>query len=128
VSFELHYSLAHAIQVLRLVRRKVRGTPFEITVDCWANGREQGFHLHRYSRKSAAPEVTLVIAQQRNSDSVLVIHGEPRDFDIQTNHPKQKLWNTSGNLRMFNGDEEAASYIADLLAYYPMKELAKDHV
>lgn len=125
MSFELHYSLAHAIQVLRLVRRKLRESPFEITVDCWSNGREQGFHLRRYSRNSAAPEVALVIAQHRTSDSMLVIHGEPRDFSIQTHQPDEKLWNVVDNCHLFTDYEEAASYIADLLAFYPMKELAK---
>lgn len=127
-----HYSLVHATKVLKLVRKKLKGTPFDITVDCWSNGREQGYHLCRWATNRElreglkdSCEIALVFAQQRNSDAMLVIHGEPKKFDITTHMPDEELWNTQGNQRIIGSDEQAAAHIADLLAYYPMKELSK---
>jgi hypothetical protein len=127
-----HYSLAHATKVLNLVRKKLAKTPFDITVGCWANGREQGYHLARWAtipelkagQKDSA-EIALVFAQQRNSDAMLVIYGTHTQFEIDTHMPKEELWDAKDHMRIISGDEETASYIADLLAYYPMKELAK---
>lgn len=121
MSFKLHYSLAHATKVLNLVRKKMRGTPFDVSVGCWSNCREQGFHLARYT--PGISDFALVFAQQRNSDCIVVVYGAHTDFDIGTNTPNEEVWKK--NRKDLRTDEEAADYIAELLTFYPMKELSK---
>lgn len=123
MSFHLHYSLVHATKVLKLIRKKLKGAKCDITVECWANCREQGFYLRRNESSDSDTRLALVFAQQRNSDSIVVVYGTPMNFDITTNAPDEEVWEK--NRKNIATDEEATKYIVDLLAFYPMKELTK---
>ena len=104
-----HYSLVHSEKVLKAIRKAMpKSISKDIHVDCWSNGREQGFHLSRYSH-SLEPSLSLVFAQQRNSDMVLVVAGTSRDFDVTTNQPSDEIWETGR--KEFNHDEEAVFHI-----------------
>lgn len=101
-----HYSLSHAYNVLRAVRVLARRSRVnvEVHVDCWAHGREQGYHL-------SGARIGVCFAQQRCSDQVLVLAGPSHAFHISTNMPNDELWPG----RCFNDDLDAAKCIVELL-------------
>jgi len=104
-----HYSLVHSEKVLKALRKAMpKEISKDVTVDCWSNGREQGFHLSRYSH-SPEPNLELVFAQQRNSDMVLVVVGKSLDFDITTNQPSDEIWETGR--KEYGHDEDAVFHI-----------------
>jgi hypothetical protein len=96
VKITKHYSLLTADKVLTALRKVkppklLKGS--EIGIAAWSNGREQGYYLRYYSpvdRVSSARAA--VVAQQRNSDAILVVAGTPYEFDFQTNQPDDGAW------------------------------------
>lgn len=109
---EKHYSLKHADKVLGIIRRLIKQIPSErdMVVQCWANGREQGYYLVARNGKS---DMGAVFAQQRNGDSILVIWGEVPCFDISTNTPNDAIW--KDNKKCFYNDLDAAQFIVEKL-------------
>lgn len=109
----VHYSL----DVARKIVDKIN-LPKKIAKDCtlssWSNGREQGLHINRFMIGFSP---TVVIAQHRCSDDILVICGDRREFDIQTNHPSEELWDKNGARVHFRYNEidKAVKYIEDFL-------------
>ena len=102
-----HYSLAHAEKVLKFARKFYKGKRDDVTIEVWANCREQGFHLVNYTKKKA-----LSFAQQRNSDETVVVYGDPQDFDITTNAPTDEAWDKRRMHFRESQDEEAGRWIA----------------
>jgi hypothetical protein len=114
-----HYSLEHAEKVLKLVGKKlktIKGNPkeiTEITVECWSNGREQGFHLVGPSLFEKSVQC-VNFAQQRKSDQIVVYYGNVLDFDISTHQPETDMvWKTQ--YEYFNDDTVAANFIVKKL-------------
>lgn len=108
-----HYSLVHADKVLAKVK-KILGRDFggdRVEISCWANGREQGYCIKTFPTGNLEP-MALVMAQQRSSDSFLVVSGRSREFDNH-NQPCERIWRNAG--REFEDDEEAARHIADFI-------------
>jgi hypothetical protein len=106
---EKHHSLVRAEKVLRLLRRKAAGRV--VGIECWSNGREQGYCLN----VTDGPVETwrsVVLAEQRSSDYVLVVPGPHAEFDMQTNHPSDAVWK---DRQEFATDAEAAEFIAKFL-------------
>ena len=101
---EKHYSLIHADIILdALFKSPLKDK--DITVECWANCREQGYHLIDYKNEKA-----LNFAQQRNSDSIVIVAGSSRhDFDTSTNSPSDSAWE-KGRVELYP-DEKATDYI-----------------
>ena len=103
-----HYSLVHADRIIAAVRRRLRPVKGKtMTQLVWANGREQG-----YAIRCDTTNRMVLFAQQRNGDSLFVVPGNRADFDIQTNHPNDKVWETRKN---FDADKEAIEYITTYL-------------
>lgn len=109
-----HYSLKHSDKVLKLVKQNLpKDGQSEIVVQAWSNGREQGYHLsHRIIGNRSYNVFGINFAQQRNSDSILVIYGSIKDFDIQTNHPYETIWK---DRKEFSNDADAANFIIETL-------------
>jgi len=111
---EKHYSLVAAEKVLELVKDYL---PTAIDKDCtlkvWANGREQGFYICRTAYESGVVAVSVVFAQQRNSDEIVVVAGPPQEFDITTNAPSEKVWE-SGRKCYATHDKAARAIVAAL--------------
>jgi len=61
----------------------------DITIRAWANCREQGYHL---SNGSFRDQKCALVAEVRNSDSVLVMYGNMKDFDFQTHAPSDAVY------------------------------------
>jgi len=118
-----HYSLEHADRVLAMLDRSLSTKHRNFTLSVWSNGREQGYHLRSGGGIEKHPEAAVVFAQQRGSDSIVVIVGEVKDFDITTHMPQENVWEKQ---KCFHSDVEAAAAITDHLLFYPMKELMKD--
>ena len=114
----VHYSLVVARKV---VRRLEKILPEEIanncTIESWSNGREQGLCVSFINGIVARDWKSILIAQQRCSDNILIIYGNGKDFDISTNGPSERIWNNPDNRIEFHYDEvkEAAKYILDIL-------------
>lgn len=103
---ETHYSLAHSNVVLKIVRSALRKTSQRIVVEAWSNGREQGYYLSGHISSSRG----CCFAQQRNSDTIVVVFGKTTEFDVTTNMPSDKLWQKMVELYP---DEVAAAAIVD---------------
>ena len=108
-----------SLKVARGVINKVN-LPKDIAKQCrilsWSNGREQGLSVQRFTRDWDKSK-QLVIARQRNSDDILIVCGDMGQFDIQTNQPSDKLWNTNGARVYFRYDQQdkAVRYIEKFL-------------
>lgn len=111
-----HYSLIHADKILALVRKRL-GRDFggdRVIIECWSNGREQGYCIQTYPDAVGKAEAgTIVFAQARSSDGLTVTAGTSREFNYQTHQPSEDLWANAN--KHFNDDREAAKYIADFL-------------
>lgn len=90
-----HYSLEHADKVLKMMSKDLGKSKIQIVIDQWANGREQGYHL-----SASGPDVQreCCFAQQRSSDSVIVVYGMSEDFDMTTNMPNEQAWSKAVEL------------------------------
>jgi hypothetical protein len=110
----VHYSL----KVARAVVAKI-DLPKEVakncTIESWSNGREQGLCIKRFFPLGESKSI--VVAQQRSSDDILIVAGTCSDFDFQTNHPSDDIWDKDGARTHFNYNEKekAARYIETLL-------------
>lgn len=103
---ETHYSLEHSNKVLKIVEKALRKTKQRITVEAWSNGREQGYYLSGHLAGGRG----CCFAQQRNSDSIVVVFGKTTEFDVTTNMPNDERWQKMVELYP---DEIAAASIAD---------------
>lgn len=86
----LHYSL----KVARSVVSKIdlpKNIAKHCTVDSWANCREQGLCISA-NVGNLNDWKKFVIAQQRNSDDILIVEGNYKMFDMQTNQPNDEVW------------------------------------
>lgn len=106
-----HYSLVHAEKVLKFARAYFKGKRSDITVQLWANSREQGFHLVNYVSDKA-----LSFAQQRNSDQTLIVFGAVKDFDTGTGSPSEEIWGKNCIYFDVDKDIEAGKWIAKYFA------------
>jgi hypothetical protein len=110
-----HYSIQHSDKVLNLVKTILKRIKHkeEITLQSWANGREQGYQLRFFNLLEGSFEIFCVnFAQQRNSDLMLVIPGMHTEFDPQSNHPDDVAWNRR---KEFSNDYDAAKFIVEKL-------------
>lgn len=125
---EKHYSLLHMDKVLKLARKFAKGVKMPFHLDVWSNGREQGYYLVRTEGAVVAMWPALVFAQQRNSEQTMVVFGTADQFDSTTHMPSEGLWEEEGRRKHFDykDDEGAAKFIVEYLAYYPMRELARE--
>lgn len=80
-----------------------------INVECWANCREQGYHITNLDTDKAVN-----VGQCRRSDEIIVGFGKSGDFDNQTNQWSEEVYNTK---KYFKYDEayNAAEFIHDWL-------------
>jgi len=105
-----HYSLRHADKILDKLFGILGYSDdrADIIVQSWSNGREQGYYLQLFRTN-----IGICFAQQRNSDAMIVIHGNLMDFDITTNMPAtREVWDRQ---KCFEDDDEAVAYIIDKL-------------
>ena len=110
-----HYSLEHADKVLKLVVDMIENEAPERwggTIDCWANCREQGYHLTG-DTGNFNDNPHLVFAQVRNSDGIVVVYGTSKDFCGQTNAPTDEVWEK--RREHFSSDAKAARFIINRL-------------
>ena len=107
----VHYSL----KVVRAVISKIN-LPKEIAERCilesWSNGREQGHCIKCFPPTNSK---SVVIAQQRNSDDILILCGNSLAFDIQTNQPSETIVQNSKICFRYNEVEKAAKHIKNFL-------------
>jgi predicted RNA-binding Zn-ribbon protein involved in translation (DUF1610 family) len=125
-----HYSLEHANKVLKIVQDMIEQEAprdFEGSIGAWSNCREQGYYLAVDDDSYGGDfgeRPALVVAQVRNSDGVLVVAGNTKDFD--THHmPSDRLWEIHGcgyrreakgpGRHSFASDHKAARFIVDHL-------------
>jgi hypothetical protein len=105
-----HYSLKHSNEILRLLRKELGRNGNGVTIEAWANCREQGYCLKVWPMGLDADRATgICFAQERSGDSIVVVSGPIRSFNNQTNQPSDELCR---NRRGFSDDGEAARYIA----------------
>jgi hypothetical protein len=104
-----HYSLKHANEILRLLRKELGRNGNGVTIEAWANCREQGYCLKVWPvGLDADRAIGICFAQERGGDSLVVISGPIRAFNNQ-NQPSEELW---GDRRGFSDNGEAVRYIA----------------
>jgi len=112
-----HYSVIHSDKVLSLIKKRLSKVKSktermnEVSVEQWSNGREQGYSLFVYGTKGAR----INFAQQRNSDTMVVLCGSMANFDITTNQPNDDIW---AKQKFFDTDEICAQYIVDKISEY----------
>jgi hypothetical protein len=108
-----HYSLVVSDKVLTLVRVIAKSYPGSgIDVTCYANCREQGYHLvHPGSLSELNRAVTF--AQHRNSDDIRIWCGSTRDFGVN-GIPSDALY-PNDHLFPWNQKRQAAIFIVDYL-------------
>jgi len=110
-----HYSLKHANKILNrlfsILGEAESETEARVIVECWSNGREQGYFLRKFP-VSELNQYCVCFAQQRNSDELVVLCGPLDCFDITTNMPNKEIWSQQ---KCFEDDDEAVAYIIDKL-------------
>jgi hypothetical protein len=80
-------------------------------LDAWSNCREQGFCLNSYFKLPESRKA--LIAENRNSDDILVILGPSIEFNVQTNQPTDELYFATRRCFRYDAFEQAARYIFD---------------
>jgi len=109
----IHYSLKVARQVVNKIQ-----LPKEIAKDCsvesWSNCREQGLHITRYGFASNTIGRGVNIAQQRNSDSILVCWGDATEFDDH-NQESDMVYEIQKRYFRYDEQEKASRFIARYL-------------
>lgn len=80
-----------------------------VTVEVYANCREQGFAL------KAHDDCKVAFSECRNTDQIVVYVGKSREFEFNTNIPSERAYS---NARFFNPDqvEHAAKFIFKTLS------------
>lgn len=101
---KIQYSLVVAQKILDLIMADERAKELEAIVECYQNGREQGYLIWNWKANKA-----LYIAQQRNSDSIVVYLGSYSMQSISEDAYK--------NSKYFDCDDYAGvvNYIFDTL-------------
>jgi len=106
--------ICSSLKVARKVVSKI-DLPKEIARNCilesWSNGREQGLCIQNANGHPESWQ-KILIAEQRNSDDILVVFGPCIDFDITTNHPSDEVWKGRMNFR-YDEFDKAAQFITD---------------
>ncbi len=69
-----HYSLVVAEYVVNLILSDERVEGLDGCVECYQNGREQGFQIRLWDSEPYGTKAVF-IAQQRTSDAILVAYG-----------------------------------------------------
>jgi hypothetical protein len=106
-----HYSLVRADNILNMLmndRNFNRATKdLDIIVECYQNGREQGYQLVCWKLSTSTDDKTsLFIAQERHSDQVVVMIGS---YGFQS--VPEKAYKNS---KCFNSDDEAFEFIKEI--------------
>jgi hypothetical protein len=117
-----HYSLKVARDVIRKIDITAKMAKM-IHAESWANCREQGLSL--FVGLGLVEEWKRInIAQNRNSDDIVVIVGVPNDFELGNNQPYEETWK---NRRLFRYDEQqnAADYIKAIIVEAYKSEVIK---
>jgi hypothetical protein len=119
----VHHSLKVARKVVGLI-----DLPKDIANNCsiesWSNCREQGLFIDLYG-KVFGDSKGVCIAENRNSDHILVIAGLHKNFDIQTNQPSEEDWKNR-QLFDYNEHEKAARFIEGFLNPSGVKDKSKE--
>jgi len=84
----------------------------EVTVETYANRREQGFALRIGVN-------TVVFAEERSGDDIVVYRGPTSTFEQNTNIPSLDAWKRAC---MFADERAAAKYIAMVLRAFASKK------
>lgn len=98
-------------------------------IDSWSNCREQGFCIRYWGFDKKVKKVKcdkkVCIAEHRSSDDIVVIMGNAKDFDMQTNQPTEE---TYGGRKYFHYDDhkKAAEYIKAEMYEKVEKEAEKE--
>lgn len=107
-----HYSLKVAKDVVRKIDLPAKMAKL-IDAECWANCREQGLSLSvAFGRIEGWKRIN--IAQNRNSDDIVIMVGSRNDFTFGTNQPTEETYH---NRHLFRYDEQqkAADYIKGVI-------------
>lgn len=108
-----HYSLKVARDVVDKINLPAKMAEY-VDITCWANGREQGLsialsfggHIENWKRVN--------VAQNRNSDDIVVIFGSHHDFDFRTNQPNEYAYKSCEFFK-YNEQKKAADYIKSVI-------------
>ena len=104
-----HHSLIHVNKILKaLFKHFGRGGSDKIQVSVWSNGREQGYYIRR-------EHLALLFAENRNSDSTMIITGHREDFDFQTHQPTEETYQKNKKYFESDQDEKAVDHIIQFL-------------
>jgi hypothetical protein len=115
----LHHSLARAMRLFRLIN-KGYAFAFDVTANCWDNGREQGLALRVISLARGGKSGTVFIAEARASDqTIVVVDGEPNPFD---NKPSDAAWNTGRKYFDMNDTKGVVKHVREALVMLGSRE------
>ena len=82
-----------------------------IILSMYANGREQGYHLHKWD---SYPGRKVSFSENRNSDDIVIYFGDIKGFTID-NKPTEKTWKENRKFFKYNEIYNAAKWIVDFL-------------
>lgn len=114
MKLEKHYSLVEAERVLESLQ-KLFDTDLRLavledatfTVEAYQNGREQGYTINYYIRPMFFK--AFFIAQQRNSDDIVVYYGNPSNQSVSEDAYKNSKYFS------YQDYDGAAQYIVDTI-------------
>ena len=110
----LHYSLKVAHKVVRELEKVIPAQMTKhLSIQSWGNGREQGLSI-QYAMGRIEEWLSINVAQQRSSDSILIVHGS--NFDHQTNQPGDQEWEANRVCFDYCDYEGAVNHIMGLLS------------
>jgi len=104
-----HYSLEVAHQIVDKINIPKEVGNY-VTLESWSNCREQGLCISVALGKIKQWK-KICVAQQRSSDSILIIAGNSMEFD-NNNQPSEEIW-PSRITFSYNEQNKAAKYIKD---------------
>lgn len=121
MKIKMHHSLEVAHNVVKLIDIP-REYKDNITLLSWSNSREQGLCIQVALGKFGNWK-KICVAENRNSDDIVVLYGKEKDFDFQTNQPSESCWSSRKTFR-YDDSKGAADFILSEIMECADEELA----
>jgi len=126
MSIPIKYSLKVAQSVLSLIDTLLDGyeNNDRFHVECYSNGREQGYHIRGYVA-SAKSGFGCSFSEGRISDDIVVYIGKAEDFDPQGNVPSEEIYRDNQVFFRYDKHYQVARLIVDSMKGYVTSGVAK---
>lgn len=118
MAIKFHTNMIVAKKVLDAVNKKMsKDVAKDCNVEAYANGREQGYSIVGlfFNGDKGVKCKRVCFSENRNSDMIVVYHGENHDFDVSSNIPNGDTYHNRKFFEPGNYDG-AANFIVGFIS------------